>query len=745
MNRLTWILGMTLAVILPAWADSKTEPLNTSLPGTGADVGKTVIYRDTWGVPHIYAPTVEDGLYAQGYAQAEDRPQQLLMNFKIAMGEFTEVIGEEAVTTSMLSLLFDHYGTAQRAWETQSKIARLRIQSFVDGINAWYATHPDDVPQWWQHGQVTPAMADAFGRMFLNNWSIDEAIGDIKRGGVEPDFIMTSRGSNQFVVGPARSANGHAMLLIDPHLNWLGPSRFWEMRIHAGELEGSGVGLAGSPYIGLGHNANMAWAMTTGGPDTADVYELSLNADGSRYEYEDEWKPITNKSVTLHFPDGTARRMTMRFSHHGPILAQKKNKAYAARIPYDETADRNAAWVELNFARDYQGALKAGATLAMFPQNVMVADTAGNIHYQRVGRVPKRDAHYDWSKPVPGNTKATEWQGFHPADDLVQVLNPKAGYMQNCNIPPEAMIRGGAFKPEQYTSYVWGSAAYGRLHGWTNQRGARALELLSADTSVTVDEMLAYANDVRPFGIDRWLDALQSALPDDQAASALYAWDGQLLKESVPALRYAYWRMALEANPAGPALRARIDDHYAIVEDRSPRVVELVQSDMQLIVSTWKQAMQQMQADLGTLDAPWGRVFRVGRDDESWPVDGGGGDQFGLTTLRAMGYASPNLNHERWGQQGQTSTQVVVLSKPIQSFMYIPLGESDRKDSPHYNDQAKTVFSARTLKPTWWMPEDLQGHVESRTELARKSMGLVREPEAAPVREGSVESTSGFY
>ena len=66
MNRLTWILGMTLAVILPAWADSKTEPLNTSLPGTGADVGKTVIYRDTWGVPHIYAPTVEDGLYAQG-------------------------------------------------------------------------------------------------------------------------------------------------------------------------------------------------------------------------------------------------------------------------------------------------------------------------------------------------------------------------------------------------------------------------------------------------------------------------------------------------------------------------------------------------------------------------------------------------------------------------------------------------------------------------------------------------------
>ena len=42
------------------------------LPGIGPDAGKTVIYRDTWGVPHIYAPTEEAGLYAEGWAQAEE-------------------------------------------------------------------------------------------------------------------------------------------------------------------------------------------------------------------------------------------------------------------------------------------------------------------------------------------------------------------------------------------------------------------------------------------------------------------------------------------------------------------------------------------------------------------------------------------------------------------------------------------------------------------------------------------------
>ena len=76
---------------------------NASIPGQGIDVGKTVLYRDTWGIPHIYAPTVEAGLYAEGYAQAQDRPVQLLRNLKIAMGEFAEISGEDAIPQDLLS------------------------------------------------------------------------------------------------------------------------------------------------------------------------------------------------------------------------------------------------------------------------------------------------------------------------------------------------------------------------------------------------------------------------------------------------------------------------------------------------------------------------------------------------------------------------------------------------------------------------------------------------------------------
>ena len=48
---------------------------------------KITIYRDEYGVPHIYAPTHEAGLYASGWAQAEDRLEEILKNYLRDTGE----------------------------------------------------------------------------------------------------------------------------------------------------------------------------------------------------------------------------------------------------------------------------------------------------------------------------------------------------------------------------------------------------------------------------------------------------------------------------------------------------------------------------------------------------------------------------------------------------------------------------------------------------------------------------------
>ncbi|MEN6428535.1 MAG: penicillin acylase family protein [Phycisphaerales bacterium] len=692
------------------------------LPGSGPDVGKAVIYRDTWGVPHIYAPTVEAGLYAMGWAQAEDRPEELLKNFMRAMGESAKFDGPMGVESDMISLLWDNYGTSKRNFDRIRPEIQEQVRAYVKGVNDFYAAHPGDIPSWWGDRRADEYMVVAFFRFFLYGWSVGQVFDDLQAGGIQPGFDKDSRGSNQWSVSPGRSAEGVAILCIDPHLSWWGASRFWEFRIHAGVLQGSGFNLPGGPYIGLGHNADVAWAMTTGGPDTADVYELTLKSDDpTKYLYDGQWRSLSSRDVTIEMKGAPSQKLTIWSSHHGPIVAMRGGKAYAAKMAYTKEVQLVEAWYEFNTAEDYIGAMRALDMRQLFPHNVMVADTLGNIYYQRTGRVPLRPTGYDWSRPVDGSTSASEWLGLHPASDHVQVLNPSQGYMQNCNISPDVMMVDSPFSPDKTLSYLYGSSA-----GATNQRGARAVQLLEADASVTVEEALAYATDVHPYGVERWLEVLKladAAFGSEHQTDADYAegirdlsaWDGDLRHDSKTALKYYCWRRQLVDDHGSQAVSdaARRIDYYPAALGKPAPEIDLSNEELQAAAVSFANAMARVKSDHGSLDATYGDMFRVGRDDVSWPL-GGGGD-YGTTTLRNIGYGRERGNHPRWGDRGQTSTEIIVLSKPVRSWTYVPIGQSDRPNSLHYRDQAQKLFSPCTMKPTWWLPEDLAGHIESRT------------------------------
>ncbi|MCC6698454.1 MAG: penicillin acylase family protein [Candidatus Hydrogenedentes bacterium] len=724
----TLLMRAFFAVVLATFAGAASA----ELPGVGEDAGKIVIYRDTWGVPHIYALTVEGGFYAMGWAQAEDRPVELLKNLLRGLGELASVEGPGGADSDQIALTWNLYEKSKGAADQLNPETRAQTQAYARGVNAYYKAHPEDVPEWWGNRQADEFMVMAFGRLFLENWSYDDGFDDLKRGGIERGFDRISRGSNQWAVSPKRSATGAAILYVDPHLGWFGSSRFWEYRIHAGEWVGSGFTLAGQPFIGLGHNENVAWAMTTGGPDTADVYELTLNeTNPMQYLYDGAWRDITKREVTLAVKGENPRVLTLLDCHYGPVVAIRNGKGYAIKSAYADAVKASEAWFGLCTAKDYHGAEAAMATLQFFPQNVMVADTSGNIYYQRTGRVPERAPQFDWTRPVNGSTSATEWDGFHPSSDHLQVLNPPQGFMQNCNIPPDAMMPDSPFSLEKTIPYLWADLSHNpQRSGWGNQRGARAVQLLASDESVTVEEALAYAVDIHPFGCERWIDVLRMA--DEKHGGSLRAnpdyaagiddllqWDQQLSADSTGALKYYYWRKQM------------IDDHGAEVMDEASRRVDnylepvgrttpplnFTSDELAAAATSLANAMKQLKSDFGSLDKTYGDVFRVGRDDASWPVEGGGDKNKGMTTLRNVGFERERTDHTRWGNSGQTSTQLIVLSKPVQSWTFAPVGQSDRPDSPHYRDQAEKAFSPRQLKDTWWTPEELTEHVESREVL----------------------------
>ncbi len=691
------------------------------------EAGKVVVYRDEFGVPHIYAPSAETGLYAMGYCQAEDRLEELLKNYLRAMGEMAASFGPREFVSDLQSRLWRHYEIAQENYSRIRPEVRLHLEALAAGVNDYLATHQSEVPEWWGNRKVDARMSVAFSRFFMWGWPTGQAISELRRSGVVPNLVSDMRSSNEMAITSARSAANAPILIIDPHLSWWGFQRFWEFRVHAGELNGSGFTIPGVPYVGLGHNNNVAWAMTTGGPDTADVYRLRLNpANPQEYRFDGVWRKLEHRKIVIAVKgEAKPRETTVWFSHHGPIIAKRGREAFAARLAYTEEVQFAEAFYLFNVASNITDFRKGLDMCQLMPQNVMAADTSGNIYYQRTGRVPIRPEGYDYSLPVDGSTSKTEWLGVHPSSDLISVLNPPQGYMQNCNVSPDVMMVGSPMVPEKYRSYLFNERS-GRIH----QRGAQAVNLLHADRSVTAEEAIAIALDTYCYQSDRWIEAVRQAerkfgsSRGDEAGYQsglrdILAWDGYSRPDSLGALKFYYWRQALRVRlGAGyQDLAAKLTDYMAALHRAREEASAPTDAEMKAVVDALSEATRTIHQHFGSLETTFGEVFRVGRDGKSWPVGGGSLNEEGMATVRAVAFGQPKLDHTRWGQGGQTSTQVVMLTRPIRSWTQPPIGQSDRPDSPHYRDQAEKLFSPGKMKPTWYQKAELLKHVISRTEL----------------------------
>jgi len=107
------------------------------------------VIRDTWGVPHIYAKSVHDLFFAQGYVAAQDRLWQLDLWRRNAEGKLAEVVGPSAVKRDTFARLLRYRGDPEAEWRSYGPDAKAIISAFVEGINAQIAfvnLHPEKLP-----------------------------------------------------------------------------------------------------------------------------------------------------------------------------------------------------------------------------------------------------------------------------------------------------------------------------------------------------------------------------------------------------------------------------------------------------------------------------------------------------------------------------------------------------------------------------------------------------------------------
>lgn len=280
--------------------------------------------------------------------------------------------------------------------------------------------------------------------------------------GMIGDAALGITGSNNWVVAPARSANGHAMLASDPHLSLSAPAVFWMVHVSVDapkdedKLDFAGLSFPGIPGIILGFNANIAWGATTADYDVTDVYQETLTPDGSGVVFKGANVPFQKVHETIQVKNGAPVEYdVLVVPHHGPVIptitAQHKvtppaagSKVLSVRwTGHQATKDLDAVFGMIT-AKNVDDARKALSNFAIGAQNWVVADTSGNIFWTTHANIPKRDkAAFTWDPATftgkipclvqPGDGSA-EWTGQYLEDAFIpHVKNPQKGYIATAN------------------------------------------------------------------------------------------------------------------------------------------------------------------------------------------------------------------------------------------------------------------------------------------------------------------------
>src|SRR5580704_14344866 len=134
-------------------ATSGLQAEAVGLPGLRKPVE---ILRDRWGVPHIYAQTVDDLFFAQGYITARDRLFQIDLWRRIGTGKLAEALGPSAIDRDRLARAVRYRGPMEAEWQSYGPDAHRIAVAFTSGINAYIRSLNGQRPAEFQIGDYDP-------------------------------------------------------------------------------------------------------------------------------------------------------------------------------------------------------------------------------------------------------------------------------------------------------------------------------------------------------------------------------------------------------------------------------------------------------------------------------------------------------------------------------------------------------------------------------------------------------------
>jgi penicillin amidase len=290
-------------------------------------------------VPHVFGQTDESTVFGFAYAQAEDNFWRIEENFISAVGRSSEIYGEATLNNDRLNNALEIPKLAREEYSRLDAHTRALCDAYASGLNYYLKRNPEIKPRLLPKFEPWHTLAFIRYNYYQNGFARDPAINypDIQTAENERR-MKENQGSNGWVIGPSKSATGHAMLFINPHLSFFGSGQVYEGHVHSDEgWNFTGYTRFGFPFPYVGHNENGGWVSTDNAADLTDVY-LETFDDAKRplaYRYGKGYRIATERTaeILVKTPNGMqTRRFTMRKTHHGPIIGVRDGKPLSIRM-----------------------------------------------------------------------------------------------------------------------------------------------------------------------------------------------------------------------------------------------------------------------------------------------------------------------------------------------------------------------------------------------------------------------------
>ncbi len=711
LSRLEKLL-FVLLLFVTACSQQAVDPEFERLEARAENV---TIIRDDFGVPHIYAKTDADAIFGMLYAQSEDDFNRVEQNYIWATGRLAEVDGEEALFSDLRARLYMTTAEARAAYAAAPQWLQALCDAFADGVNWYLLSHPEVKPRLLT--KFEPWMP-----MFFSEGSIGGDIEQIPLDGIRAfyggEISVASRrrqfkepsGSNGFAISGDLTESGNAMLLINPHTSF-----FFRGEIHVVSEEGLnayGAVTWGQFFVYQGFNENTGWMHTSTYVDFMDEFvEDVFEEDGElKYRFGDEVRPVDVSEVTLKYKlgDGMSERtFPMYHTHHGPVTHSEDGNWVVTRINWDPVNALHQSFIRTKL-KDHDEFREMMDIRTNSSNNTVFADSSGNIAYYHGNFVPKRDSAFDFSRPVDGSDPATDWQGLHEVDEIVTVLNPENGWIQNCNSTPFTSAAEFSPRREDYPAYMAPDPE--------NYRGVHAVRVLSGASGLTLDKLIETAYDPYLPGFERLIPGLLEAYDQaeeapagvDGAIDTLRDWDLRVSADSIAMTLAHFYGSAYYENGIIPdeLEDASFMDKIDYFGSGSAPAERL---------SIFADTVAMLEADFGQWNMPWSEVNRYQRingkirqpfsdDEPSLPIGMASGRWGALASFGARRYEGTK---RIYGTSGNSFVAVVEFGDKVKAKSILAGGQSGDPASAHFADQAQR-YADREFKDVAYYRDDVE-------------------------------------